>query len=115
MSMIFDSFPSMQRAIDFAATVEERYGLKTKVFSDPRKSHKYNPVPYDQEPPIVHVERVEIGEGFFAIEMLKRRFGLTDDEVKAGPDHTAEIMAEVAAQNRVTEMGRKFGGVFLGT
>jgi hypothetical protein len=117
MSLIFDDFPNMQQARKFRAAVKKRYGLKGQVFDNADEASAlggcWHPIP-----PVVHVDRVEVDDGPISIAAVKRRFGLRDQDMKAKDYHdhcSAEIMTSCAAEQRVIEMAKEFGGTWLGT
>lgn len=121
MSLIFDSFPNMERAQAFATAVKERYGLDGQVFSDPDKAAEHDWFPWVQVPPIVHIDRIDYeilphGQtGPDQIAAVKQRFGLTDQECKAEGDNPADCMTRCAAEQRVEDFVKDFGGIFIGT
>lgn len=55
--LIFDRFPSEQRAKDFASAVEREFKLKTSFFMDQDKSNEVDPFPFQLVPPIILVDR----------------------------------------------------------
>lgn len=55
--MIFDGFPSMERALAFARIVPSHFGLTARVFEDQESSDASDPIPVTLNPPIVQVER----------------------------------------------------------
>ena len=56
--MIFDSFPSREKAEEFAGWVRIRFKRKTKVCTSQDESDKVDPFPCELTPPIVLVTRV---------------------------------------------------------
>lgn len=59
MSLIFDRFPSMERAQAFAAHVEATFSHETQVFDSQERANENDPFPFKLDGPIVHVERFE--------------------------------------------------------
>lgn len=55
--MIFDSFPSLRKAHEFAETVTLTFGLDVTVFNDVEQAQKQDLFPYPLVVPIVHVAR----------------------------------------------------------
>jgi hypothetical protein len=57
--LIFDRFPSDERAREFVAHIEATFDRKAWVFSTQDESDASDPFPFVLEGPIVHVERFE--------------------------------------------------------
>ena len=57
MSLIFDSFSSMERAQAFVAKVKERFGLAGQVFDNSDDARQHDFFPGVQQPIIVHIDR----------------------------------------------------------
>jgi hypothetical protein len=114
MSLIFDSFPDMQKAHAFREHVKQRFGLAGQVFATDDEAYDHDPFPFwVQEPPVVHIDRVWC-ESATEITAIKLRFGLSDEEVKARDPYSAEIETSVNAEKRVENLVDDFGGVFVG-
>ena len=62
--MIFDRFPSRQKAEEFVETVCRDFNLQGWVFDDEESASLSDEFPYRLEPPIVHIER----SGYLAVE-----------------------------------------------
>jgi len=90
MSLIFDSFPSLERAVAFAGRVMERYRyrLGAQVFMDARMAHDHDPFPWVQVPPVVHVDR---------------------NWLDTGEDVEFDI------EEQIRELVDEFGGTYIGT
>jgi hypothetical protein len=115
MSMIFISFPDMQKAHAFREHVKQRFGLDGQVFATDDEAFDHDPCPFFvQEPPVVHIDRIEC-ESTTEITAIKQRFGLSDEEVKARDIYSAEGETCVNAESRVVDSVDGFGGVFIGT
>jgi hypothetical protein len=56
MSLIFDRFPSMERAREFAAIVKERYGRDGQIFKHEQIMRERGRVDLELKPPIVFIE-----------------------------------------------------------
>jgi hypothetical protein len=113
MSLIFIEFPDMQKARAFQEEVKKRYGLEGQVFATADEAHEHDMFPWVQNPPVVHIDRVEITD----IAAIKQRFGLSDEEVKASDNgwYSAETQTAVNAEECVIKLVSGFGGVFVGT
>ena len=72
--MIFDSFPSLEKAMTFAREIKRRYRLDVEVFTDSKSAHWHDWFPGVQVPPVVHVDRTEI-DTEREIEELVEEFG----------------------------------------
>lgn len=57
MSLIFDRFPEMEKARQFAIAVKARFDLDCQVFDDERKAFAHDYFPWRLDAPIVHVDR----------------------------------------------------------
>jgi hypothetical protein len=82
MSLIFDSFPSTEKADAFVSVVKERYGLDGAVYSSQEASQDqpqliWDPFPWGLDPPIVLIERHESVQKERAIETAVEPFGGT--------------------------------------
>lgn len=55
--MIFDNFPSREKAEDFAAAVKKNYNRECWVHDTQESSNAQDPFPYRLDPPVVLVER----------------------------------------------------------
>lgn len=78
MSLIFDSFPSLQHAREFADHVTEiEPQLRTWVFETAADANAHDPFPYGLAPPIVHVERPSLDDDS-SIERVRELGGVTD-------------------------------------
>jgi hypothetical protein len=115
VSLIFSKFPSMAQARAFQKEVKKRFGLNGRVFSSDEEAYKHDCFPWVLTPPIVHIERVPDIEGAKQIAAIKRRFNLTDKEVKACDHYSAEVETAVNAEKRVEDLVEQFGGRFSGT
>src|SRR5262245_8516946 len=121
MTMIFE-FPKTKReqAEAFVQAVKEKFGLDGWVFD----------VPEPMEPPVVHIERVDIPDSEADIKQLKKRFGLTRkllDKHQLISDHLdhvrslrtegvrGSIAVTCAAEETVEKLAETFGGTFVGT
>jgi hypothetical protein len=60
--LIFDSFENKETAEKFAAHVELVFQRKAYVFMTKAASDESDIFPFELYPPIVHVERIEVGE-----------------------------------------------------
>jgi hypothetical protein len=87
MSMIFNGFDSMDTARKFVEAVRERFGLDGQTFSSAEAAHEHDRFPWEQEPPIAHIERPDWG------------WDHLDNGIEAA----------------VHELVSEFGGEFLGT
>jgi hypothetical protein len=59
--LIFDKFASRDDAERFANAVCEGYGKRTTVFENKDDAQAADPIPRKLVPPIVHVEREDLG------------------------------------------------------
>jgi hypothetical protein len=59
--LIFDKFPSREKAEEFARLVTRERALEVKVFDSQKESDKSDPFPCQLTPPIVQVERPNTG------------------------------------------------------
>ena len=55
--LIFDRFPSRDKAEAFASAVTQRDGLSATVYDSQDESNAVDPFPFQLHPPIVLVER----------------------------------------------------------
>ena len=104
MCLIFDKFPSKEKADAFAVTVKEEFGLEAEVFdsqeaseeglNDPNTTGLRDWFPQRLDPPIVLTDLIDWDES------LSRQ----DD-----------IDRIVAAEGRVEKAVEPFGGTFAGT
>jgi hypothetical protein len=60
MSQIFDRFPSREKAEAFVRLVKRDFGLDGQVFDDEEKAFEHDMFPFRLDPPIVHIDRVDI-------------------------------------------------------
>jgi hypothetical protein len=65
MSLIFDSFGSMESAGASTKAVRERYGIGAQVLMTEEDAQALDPFPGELHPPVVHVDR-ERGRSIFA-------------------------------------------------
>jgi hypothetical protein len=86
MSMIFDGFPTRDKAEEFVKDIHAEFGLGGLVFDDMESAMEHDVFPFELNPTIVHIDRPDM-----------------DD------DNAREI--EKRVEGRVTQ----FGGVFAGT
>jgi hypothetical protein len=128
MSLIFDSFPSQEKAEAFAAAVTQRFGLQWQIFDNPVEAHNHDPFIYEQIPPIVHVDRVGdddakrilAAEGLTRADCIARsrsqHHELSEAEYSAryGGDDDSGLLV-VSAEHLVEKLATEFGGVFAGT
>jgi hypothetical protein len=76
--LIFDGFGSRKKAEDYAKTVKEKYKRSAMVYDSQEQSNAVDPFPFHLSPPIVLVERLEIGDELEdEIENLVQEFGGT--------------------------------------
>jgi hypothetical protein len=57
MSLIFDRFPSRDKAESFVAEIQRKFGLAGLVFDDEESAFEHDPFPYSLEAPIVYIDR----------------------------------------------------------
>jgi len=88
VSMIFDHFPSTERAQAFRSAVEQRFGLDGQVFESAAEAQAVGFFPFELDPPVVLVDRVFL----------------------AGSDEL-----DFAVEQRVYDLVIEFGGTFAGT
>lgn len=55
--LIFDRFPSTERATEFVAAVKDRYALDGEVYASQDESDAADPFPFELTPPIALIER----------------------------------------------------------
>ena len=70
MSLIYDSFPTLDAAVDFAAAAQAGYGRKVWVYTDVDEAQAHDAIPVELVTPIVHVEREDEDEHEDALETL---------------------------------------------
>ena len=87
--MIFE-FKEMDRAKAFAAAVEGRFGLGSRVFDDADEAAKSHAFPFVQNPPVVHVDRPYW------------KTGIPSDET-------------IGIERQIEELAKEFSGKFVGT
>jgi hypothetical protein len=75
MSLIFDRFPSRDKAEGFVAEIQKRFGLAGLVFDDEESAFEHDPFPYSLEAPIVHIDRSDDYEIERAVEERVTSFG----------------------------------------
>jgi hypothetical protein len=75
MSLIFDRFPSRDKAESFVAEIQKRFGLAGLVFDDEESAFEHDPFPYSLEAPIVHIDRSDDYEIERAVEERVTSFG----------------------------------------
>jgi hypothetical protein len=76
--LIFDGFGSRVKAEKFAKVVTEKLKRSATVYDSQEQSNVVDPFPFQLFPPIVLVERLELGDEQEAeIEDLVMRFGGT--------------------------------------
>jgi hypothetical protein len=123
MAMIFE-FEEMEDAEAFVSAVKTRWDLGGKVFDDGDEANAEAGFPWVLYPPVAVINRVWAHNDDEAIE-IKRRFGLTNDEIAgwrkrfpSPPDQKAWALASAAiclAELKVEELAEEFGGDFVGT
>jgi hypothetical protein len=86
MSLIFDRFPTREKAEEFVKDIHTEFGLDGQIFDDVATAMEHDIFPYELDPTIVHIDRPDM-----------------DD------DNAFEI------EKRVEERVTQFGGVFAGT
>jgi hypothetical protein len=62
MSLIFDQFPSRQKAEEFVNAVKACFDLDGQVFDDEGTAQEHDLFPFPLYPPIVHIDRAEAEE-----------------------------------------------------
>jgi hypothetical protein len=60
--LIFDGFSSKEKAEDYARAVTEKFKRSATVYDSQEQSNAVDPFPFELSPPIVLVERLEIGD-----------------------------------------------------
>jgi hypothetical protein len=123
--MIFE-FKEMAQAEAFAAEVKRRFGLDGRVFDDAEAAAKSHMYPWEQYPPVAHIDRARDGgltidrqtEKAFQKEFKKQfkeyqKFtkgdGFSEEQIKESAESIAvEILIQELAE-------KKFGGRFVGT
>ena len=60
MSLIFDSFPSIESAEAFIVDVQERFRLDGQLFATDAEAYEDDARPWTCCPPIVHIDRFDI-------------------------------------------------------
>lgn len=75
MSLIYDSFPSLDAAVDFASAAQAGYGRAVWVYTDVAEAQAHDAIPVELVVPIVHVERDDEDEHEDALEQLARVHG----------------------------------------
>jgi hypothetical protein len=117
MSLIFDTFPAVEHARAFQAEVKKRFGLDGQVFEDAAAAQQHDPFPWEQVPPIVHIDRVHCAPQ--DTSAITARFSLTAEHLAAVRRESAmsedNIRVLVAAERRITDLVKEYGGVFAGT
>jgi hypothetical protein len=93
--MIFE-FKDSERAKAFAAAVKERWGLDCRVFDDAKAAERAHLYPFEQKPPVVHVDRPHW--------FLDRHASQTEQDKAWAVECQIEELAE-----------KTFGGEFVGT
>lgn len=74
--LIFDGFTSRREAEDYAKAVTEKYKRSATVYDSQEQSNVVDPFPFHLSPPIVLVERLEIGDELEdEIEEFVQEFG----------------------------------------
>jgi hypothetical protein len=74
--LIFDRFSTREMAEEFAKAVTEQYNRSATVYNSQEESDEVDPFPFQLSPPIVLVERLEIGDELEdEIEDLVQGFG----------------------------------------
>jgi hypothetical protein len=86
MSLIFDGFPSKEKAEAFVSNIREKFGLNGLVFDDVETAMEHDVFPYELNVPIVHIDRPDM---------------YRDDALKI--------------ERRIQQSVKQFGGVFAGT
>jgi len=108
ISLIFDTFSSMERAQAFVAKVQERFGLAGQVFDNSDDTDQ-------QEPIVVHIDRAEIEDGI-KVDTVTPDPTLLAKWTRDFGAKTAQSMAiEFAVERAVEEMVGEFDGTFIGT
>ena len=93
MSLIFDRFPSRDKAESFVAVIQKEFNLAGQIFDDSDSAQEHDPFPWVLDPPVVHIDRPDI------------KMDDIDEEI------AHNIAIEEAVEDRVTD----FGGTFAGT
>jgi hypothetical protein len=86
----------LEQAKAFAAAVKERWGLNSRVFDDAKAAARAHLFPWEQFPPVVHVDRPHWGLGRNASQEEEDKASAVEDQI--------EKLAE-----------KTFGGKFVGT
>jgi hypothetical protein len=115
--MIFE-FKSPIQAAAFAAEVKRLFDLDTRVFDDAEAAARSHHFPWEQYPPVVHVDRP--WWGYFKIdEEIAEQFKLAvkkEREEWRGPPLGHSRLEAPAAERMIRAMAeKKFGGTFVGT
>jgi hypothetical protein len=92
--MIFE-FKEMIQAQAFAAAAKERFGLDSRVFSDAQAAANSHAYPWNQVPPVVHVDRP---------------YWFVDKDDRTAWDAAFDLEREIEALAE-----KQFGGLFVGT
>jgi len=92
MSMIFDNFPSLEKAEAFAKKVREHYCLRAQVFMEENQAQEHD------RGPEVHVDRVVLVVKEKGVRNLRK-----------------EIAWTIAIEEGVEKLVEEFGGVYIGT
>lgn len=101
--LIFDGFPSLQHAREFADhVVEIEPELKSYVYESAAEAHAQDPFPWQLNAPVVHVERPDQDDDD-SIERVRELGGASD--VPTGAEREAILERLVST----------YGGEFRGT
>jgi hypothetical protein len=95
--MIFE-FKAMAQAEAFAAEVKRRFGLDGRVFDDAEAAAKSHMFPWEQYPPVAHIDRPW--------------WGIKDTDTPEGKRAWDEAWK---LELRIEKLAKKFGGRFVGT
>lgn len=96
--MIFE-FKEMEQAKAFAAVVKATFNLDSRVFDDAEAAAKAHMFPWEQYPPVVHIDRPWWR---IPVDTPKEAFAKALDE-------TSKL------ETKIEKMAKKWGGVFVGT
>lgn len=100
--LVFDGFPSLQHAREFADhVVEIEPALKSYVFESADEANAQDPFPYQLTPPIVHVERANDGDDS-TIERAR--------ELGGGFDLSTSAERETVLEQLVATYGGEYRG-----
>lgn len=72
--LIFDSFPTQERATEFANHIGKQFNRKAVVCQTADEARKIDAFPFELTPPIVLVERLKDNSDETAIESSVKQF-----------------------------------------